>query len=114
MAKTITREQYSDYATEWICSTGEQWLENGIPITFVLECDDDYYYLSVEVQNNAYDFYDENPEYDRSELNKAEKFCKEFGCKICENLDEVNKFVREELPSYCEFEKDDDGSIYGN
>ena len=61
-----------------------------------------------------YDFYDENPEYDRSELNKAEKFCKEFGCKICETLDEVNKFVREELPSYCEFEKDDDGSIYGN
>ena len=114
MVRTITKEQYKDYVTEWVSWTGEQWLMNGIEITFTLECDDDYYYLTVEVQNSVYDFYDENPEYDREELEKTEKFCKDFGCKICETLDEVNAHVENELPSYCRFEVGDNGVVYGH
>ena len=114
MIRTITREQYKDYVTEWVAWTSEQWERNGMPITFTLDCDDDYYYLTVEVQNSAYDFYDENPKEDNAELERTELFCTEFGCKICDTLDEVNRMIREELPSYCEFVEGDYGVIYGN
>jgi len=113
MARTITKKQYRNYVTEWVAWTGEQWLMNGIGITFTLDCDDDYYYLTVEVQNHVYDFYDENPEYDRSELEKAEEFCEKFGCKICESLDEVNDLIEKELPSYCRFAEGENGVVYG-
>lgn len=111
--KKITKEQYKDYVTEFVAYTGEQWLGNGMPITFTLDCDDYYYYLTVEVQSSAYDFYDENPEMDNAELERTELFCDEFGCKICETLDEVNELIEEELPEYCKFEVGDDGSICG-
>lgn len=114
MIKTITREQYKNYVTEFVAYTGEQWLQNGIEIVFTLECDDDYYYLTVEIASHVYNFYDENPDYDRDILNETEKFCNGFGCKMCETLDEVNSFVRKELPSYCEFVETDNGTIYGN
>lgn len=113
MVKTITKEQYKNYNTEWVSCTGEQRLSSGIEIIFLLDSDDSNYYLSVEVPAHVYHFYDDNPEYDRSVLNETEKFCEEFGCKICDTLDEVNKFVREELPTYCEFVEGDDGVIYG-
>lgn len=114
MVKTITREQYENYVTEWVAYTEEQWLKNGIEIVFTLECDYHYYYLTVEVASHVYDFYNENSDYNRGILEETEKFCKEFGCKICTTLDEVNRFVSKELPSYCEFEEAYDGTIYGN
>ena len=114
MITTITKEHYKNYITEWVSWTGEQWEENGIPIIFALDCDDDYYYLTVGVDSSIYDFYDENPDMDKTELERTELFCDKFGCKICETLEEVNSLIRKELPSYCEFVEGEDGTIYGH
>lgn len=114
MVGTISLEKYKELDLYWVSKTSEQWLNNGIDIVFELECDNDYYYLTVYIPQYIYDWYEEHPEYDRDILEETEKFCKEFACKKCINLDDVNYYIRGELPDNCLFEEDDEGNVYGN
>lgn len=113
MSIKLSRSEYEEIRKDLyhVAYTSEQWLNTGVPITFTLEEDDCYYYLTVDVN----DISDEDIEECncRDAYEETEKFAENFGCRKCSSLEEVNFFVRQELPKRCEYVVAE-GEVYGN
>ena len=112
MIRTITLEQYKNYVTENCSYLTEQYIGTGTEITLTLDCDDDYYYLTADVTDYERDiqFCKENG-YDTDYVEQTVNDCKEFGCKMCDTLDEINRCVAKMLDERLFFFEDEYGCI---
>lgn len=105
----ISLEEYRKLDLDFLCYTGEQWIINGCGITFKLETDGKYYYLTVDSDLSIDDAYDEDS---ARTIQQTIDWCSEFKCQKTDSLDVVNWFVLENLPNCCKIEYDEEREEY--
>lgn len=116
MAKRISMEEYGIVApdTVWQASCSGGIVADGFCFYALmhLESDGDYYYLYIVPEDHS----DEDPAW-AEEYEKALKYADEWGCIVSDDLQEINKYVYDEL-EHCNtryaFAEDEYGNICGD
>lgn len=93
--------------------TGGQWNENGIPVVFEYDIEENN--LTMRVSSEV-DYYDEEALAGLQELiNETEAYCRKFGVKKVYSTEEANRYVKRETDdNYATFDEDEEGNVYGS